>query len=338
MSGVEAIFGMAASGAGLVSLGIQLGESAVKLRRIYHVAKDAPRTVSRLVFGLETMAMALRGLEQHRQQNSHSGALLARCITECQQSTAEIQRLVDKVDGHLAKHVRISGKVYAAFKERDMKELLDDLEKAKSSLELAYMMYLAEEQRRRDQAHGNTLSLHGTLLRGLQAQVSAGNASISQQLTLLTQFSTSQQQPYMCISETQTTTANELMSARSHDFDTAEKSDGLERVSQCNRSLPVKQVKRKNGKTRFRASFRLPTWLCRRVWEFTVTHAQCSWSMHLRTYNIAPDNSLIFHYCHAGDLAKVRRLIESGEATPLDVVMLNEDEGGSWWTLLEVSS
>jgi hypothetical protein len=74
MSGVEAILGMAASGAGLVSLGIQLGESAVKLRRIYHAAKDAPRTVSRLVFGLETMAMALQELELHRQQNSHSGA------------------------------------------------------------------------------------------------------------------------------------------------------------------------------------------------------------------------------------------------------------------------
>src|ERR1700733_3778642 len=163
MSGVEAILGMAASGAGLVSLGIQLGESAVKLRRIYHAAKDAPRTVSRLVFGLETMAMALQELELHRQQNSHSGALLARCITECQQSTAEIQHLVDQVDGHLAKHARISGKVYAAFKERDMKELLDDLEKAKSSLELAYMMYLAEEQRRRDRPHGSTLSLHGAL-------------------------------------------------------------------------------------------------------------------------------------------------------------------------------
>jgi Fungal N-terminal domain of STAND proteins len=335
MSGVEAIFGMAAGGAGLVSLGVQLSESAVKLRGIYHAAKDAPRIVSRLVFGLETMAMALRDLEQHRQQNSHSGALLARCITECQQSTAEIQQLVDKMNGHLAKHARVGGKLYAAFKERDMKELLDDLEKAKSSLELAYMMYLAEEQRRRDQAHVNTLYLHGNLLQGLQAQVSAGNANISQQLILLTQFSTPQQ-PHMLNSETQTATARELMSARRHDSSIAEKLDGLEWVSQYNRSLPVRQIKRKNSKARFRASIRLPTWLCRRVWEFAVTHAQCRWSMHLRTYNIVPDNSLIFHYCESGNLAKVRMLIESGEATPLDVTMLDEDYGGGWWTLLEV--
>jgi hypothetical protein len=335
MSGVEAIFGLAASAAGLVSLGIQLGESAAKLGRIYHAAKDAPRTVSRLVFGLETMAMALRELEYHRQQSGHSGALLARCITECQQSTAEIQRLVDKMEGYLTKYARIGGKVYAAFKECDMKELLEDLEKAKSSLELAYMIYLAEEQRRRDQAHGNVLSLHGTLLQGLQAQVSAGNASISQQLTLLSQFSTSQRQPYTIISEAQTTTASELMSLRSHDFDTAEKSDGLERVSRCNHSLPARQGKRKNSKTRFRASFQLPTWLCRRVWELTVAHAQCRWSMHLRTYNITPDDSPIFHYCTSGDLAKVQRLIESGEATPLDVAM---HPSGDWLTLLEVST
>jgi hypothetical protein len=52
MSGVEAIVGLAASGAGLLSLGIQLGESAMKLRKAYGMVTDAPKTVSKLIFSL----------------------------------------------------------------------------------------------------------------------------------------------------------------------------------------------------------------------------------------------------------------------------------------------
>ena len=98
MSGIEAVFGVVASGAGLISLSIQLAENAVKLKRIYDAAKDAPRAISSLVTDLETMAMALRQIEQHRQQGYSAEALLTRCITGCKRSVAEIQRLVDKME------------------------------------------------------------------------------------------------------------------------------------------------------------------------------------------------------------------------------------------------
>lgn len=60
MSGVEAILGAASAGAGLLSLGIQLCEEAMKLRRLYHTAKNAPEVLARLAFDLETMGMALQ--------------------------------------------------------------------------------------------------------------------------------------------------------------------------------------------------------------------------------------------------------------------------------------
>jgi hypothetical protein len=187
MSGAEAIFGVISGGAGLLSLGIQLSESAVKLKRIFYAAKNAPQTISRHVFSLETMALALQELEQHRRHDAHSGALLARCIMAYRESTFQIQQLLDKMEHYMTAYDRVGGKLYTVYKDREVKELFEDVERAKSSLELAYMIYLAAEQRRRDQTHRDTLAQHNTLLSGLQAQVLTGNADISQRLTGLLQ-------------------------------------------------------------------------------------------------------------------------------------------------------
>jgi hypothetical protein len=108
----------------------------------------------------------------------------------------------------MTKATQHAGKLYTVYKEREVKELFEDLERAKSSLELAYMIYLASEQRRRDQTHSDTLALHNTLLNSLQAQVLAGNADISQRLTGLLQSLTI---PQLVVSDSHTATASEPM-------------------------------------------------------------------------------------------------------------------------------
>ncbi|KIW97503.1 uncharacterized protein Z519_01087 [Cladophialophora bantiana CBS 173.52] len=332
MSGVEGVFGIAASGAGLLSLSIQLFESAAKLQRIYHAARDAPRTISRLLFGLETMAMALRQLEQYRQQRTASDALLARCIVECELHICEIRQLIDKMDDRLSKAAKISGRLYAAFKHRDVKELLDGLEKAKSSLELAYMMYLNEELRRRDQAYADMLAPHGALINGLQAQISAANASLLQQLTLLTQSSTlsPHHRPIM-ISPAQTNIGSGPIAARAGEIEMTKGSDVLA-IDQA------KGAKGKNTKPRLRATFRFPRWLTARVFDFAVTQAQWGWSIHLQTFHNVPHDSPIFHYCRNGSLEGIRRLIESGKATPLDAIYDGYSGVGGWLTVIEVAA
>ncbi|OQV03781.1 hypothetical protein CLAIMM_08781 [Cladophialophora immunda] len=338
MSGVEAAVGIAASGAGLLSLSIQLVESAAKLKKIYHAARDAPRTIARLQHSLETIALALQQLEQRRQQGSATDALLARCIAECELHTADIQELVDKMDDRLSGDAKIGGRLYIAFKQRDVKELLDGLEKAKSSLELAYMMYLGEEQRRRDQAYTDMLAIHGTLISGLQAQLSAGNASLSQQLTLLGQSSVLSPQHRPMIFSTQTgntntATARGPVVAGFLQTETTEigvsNVQVIHRASQCERSFGIRGVKRKNNKPRFRATFRFPSWLTTRIFDFAATQAQCGWSIHLRTFNQVPGYSPILRYCQNGNLEGIRRLLETGKATPLDAVL------GGWRSLYD---
>ncbi|EXJ67537.1 uncharacterized protein A1O5_09550 [Cladophialophora psammophila CBS 110553] len=312
MSGIEAVFGVVTGAAGLVSLSIELGRCAVRLGRIYRTAREAPRIIETLVFDLETMAICLRDLEQHRLHDTHSGVLLARCITSSQQRTAEIVRLVDKMERYMADHVSVKGKLYTAFKERNVKELLDDLEKAKSSLMLAFSMYCSAEQRQRAQEHSNLLS-------DIQAQ-------------LLTIHSPPQSQ--MLISSIGTTVASgSAWTATQQMHNTQTLSVQVDEQNKPDTHCTVGPGKRKNNKTRFLISLRFPTQLCSRVWNFAFTRAQCGWDIQLRTYNVVPFHSRIFRCCRNGDLAGVQRLITGGKGTPLDVY----DRGGNrWGTLLEV--
>lgn len=134
------IFGAVASGAGLVSLSMQLLESTQKLKGFYDTSKDAPDTVARLCFDLETMSLALRQFEQYRQNDVFGGELLARCILACDTAVARIQAAVDKVE-RLLKKSSFIGRVYMGFKEPEVRVLLEEMEYAKSSMSLAYQHY-----------------------------------------------------------------------------------------------------------------------------------------------------------------------------------------------------
>lgn len=134
------MFGAVASGAGLASLAIQLLDSAHKLHGLYDSCKNAPEMIQELSFEIETMSLSLRHLERHRLEDSINSELMARCIQVCQQKTARITALVSRMDQRVQSY-RGFGKLYAAFKEPEMDRMLDDLERAKSAISLAYMGY-----------------------------------------------------------------------------------------------------------------------------------------------------------------------------------------------------
>ena len=56
MSGAEVILGVVAGGAGLASLSIQLAESAVKLKRLYHSMRNAPETLKEIADEIKLMS------------------------------------------------------------------------------------------------------------------------------------------------------------------------------------------------------------------------------------------------------------------------------------------
>jgi len=134
------IFGAVASGAGLVSLSMQLLESSQKLKGFCDTARDATGAVAHLSFELETMSLALHQFEQFRQQDIFGSELLSRCIKSCERAVSRIMAAVNKIDG-LLRRSRFAGRVYMGFKDPEVRGLLEEMEHAKSFLQLAYMEY-----------------------------------------------------------------------------------------------------------------------------------------------------------------------------------------------------
>ena len=134
------VFAAVASGAGLVSLSIQLVDSAQKLKKLFNASKDAPNTVADLCFELETMSLSLRQLNSHRNANITGDELLGRCFTTCTRMVMKIEVTVSKIE-RLMQRFHVGGRLYMAFKEPEIQGLLDELERAKSAMSFAYMSY-----------------------------------------------------------------------------------------------------------------------------------------------------------------------------------------------------
>ena len=132
--------GAVASAAGLVSLTSQLFENASKLMSFRDRYKDAPETVTDLAHELVTIAQLLENLKSHRQEDLAEAALLDRCISTCHKKTAKLGVLVDKLDNRLCNLNRV-GQFYVATKHADISKLLDEVDRAKMSVMLAFQPY-----------------------------------------------------------------------------------------------------------------------------------------------------------------------------------------------------
>jgi len=134
-------FAAVASGAGLVSLAIQLLESSQKLKGLYNTSRNAPNLIEDLCFELETLSLQLRDLERHRHLDRFvTTEVLNRCIAICQQRVVRVRDVVDAMARYMRRSSTFGG-VYTAFKEPEMRKLMVELEQAKSSLSLAYISY-----------------------------------------------------------------------------------------------------------------------------------------------------------------------------------------------------
>lgn len=76
--------------------------------------------------------------------------------------------------------------------------------------------------------------------------------------------------------------------------------------------------------------------LSARIWNTVFSFAACKasggWKAQIWTYNIVSPDSEIFRFCKSADLTGVRRLIDEGKASPLDVC-IDVDTGVTFTTL-----
>ncbi|KAH7325537.1 hypothetical protein B0I35DRAFT_115196 [Stachybotrys elegans] len=318
MSGAETIVGIVGSGAGLLSLSIQLGESVMKLKRIYDAAKELPKNISKIILGLETIQIALQMLEQQRQQSGHSGVLLVRCILQCQQSSDEIQQLVDELQAKLSKHKKFGRMLNTFLRNPKVQDLLDKLATAMNSLEFAYMIYLVDQQSRLNQAQAQYSASQGAQLQSLQNQVAQMDANIIREITLLKEQSNTK---HILPAHRALGTRNTC--SKINAVSTINNSKELELDHEKNHPWSSDSPKSKRKEMKFRVQLRLPSWICSSIWNLAIIRSQNSWCLNMQSYNMVPADSKIFYHCRRGNLGEIRRMFMSGEASPLDVAQIS---------------
>ncbi|KAK3623181.1 hypothetical protein LTR56_021763 [Elasticomyces elasticus] len=257
---------------------------------------------------------ALDQIEVHRQRDNHDG-IMTRCMKGCQQSVMDVERLVGRLGERMAKSSRGAGKMYAAMKGDDIKELLNGLERSKSSLQLAYMMYIHEEQRHRDHVHLAVLVQHQAELHDIQSHLQGPGArrqGLIEHESLATE------------SEEDSSTNSKAQRGEVDRW-----TDSPRGTNIC--SCKAGSHKRSNSK---RVKVVLPSWMCSRIWDLALLREHYRWTMHLATYNKVSEDAPVLQCIWQDDIEGLKRLFADGLASPLDVY----EEGYGTWTLLETAA
>ena len=136
-------FGTAAGVVSLVSLAIQLTESAVKIRHFYSLVKDAPQTLKDIAHELDTYGLVLTTLDRDQQAYSFvDSTVLRRCVYQCSRAVERARVICNSLETtiHASK---LKGQLRTAFNRSELKRLCDELNDAKTSLALlpAHSLY-----------------------------------------------------------------------------------------------------------------------------------------------------------------------------------------------------
>jgi hypothetical protein len=145
-------FGVAAGAIGVVSLSIQLAESLHKVKGFYESVKNAPPQVAELIEEIEIMQDILGDLETGSQGASVASApTMRRCMKVAQGATKRFTVFATELQNRIKKS-RFRGGIKFALNRDDIKQMLDQLERTKSSLNLAYKLYEQATARERHTA------------------------------------------------------------------------------------------------------------------------------------------------------------------------------------------
>lgn len=135
------VFGIAGGAIGAISLSIQLAESLQKVKGFYAAVKNAPTQIEELIEEIEIMQDILSDLESGSQSaNMASSANMQRCMKVAQRATKSFVAFSGQLQTRIKKS-KFRGGMKFALSRDDIKEMLDQLERTKSSLNLAYSLY-----------------------------------------------------------------------------------------------------------------------------------------------------------------------------------------------------
>jgi hypothetical protein len=152
-------FGVAAGAFGVVSLSIQLAESAQKVKSFYDNVKNAPPKLTDLLDEIEEMSDLIKKLElQHQFTGVDGSPLMDRCIESSRKAVQSFATFSSELETRVQRR-KLSGGIRFALSQEEIVRMLNRVERAKGALTLAYVQYQSALQQKQ----------HESMIRSLQA-------------------------------------------------------------------------------------------------------------------------------------------------------------------------
>jgi hypothetical protein len=138
-----AALGVAASGIGIASLAIQVGDSILKLKSFWEAVKEAPEDIKHLIDEIEILSLVLSEIGKESDEGEEppiASALASKCQELCRGGLGALQDVVHELGSEMKKRKRV-GSVKAVLKKETVDKLKDRLRSAQLLLMLSNITY-----------------------------------------------------------------------------------------------------------------------------------------------------------------------------------------------------
>ena len=138
------MLGIVASGMGIASLAIQIGDSLIKLKDFWDAVKEAPEEVKYLIEEIETLSLVLSEIDANANEDDMvqiGSAASRKCLDLCRRGAAVLGTVVGQAEQEIAKKRRI-GSVKMVLKKGLVDTLKDRLKTVQLMLMLSHQTYL----------------------------------------------------------------------------------------------------------------------------------------------------------------------------------------------------
>ncbi|KAK4892785.1 hypothetical protein LTR27_008699 [Elasticomyces elasticus] len=269
--------------AGFATLAMQLGQGLVKLKELHKKLGDAPEPLNHAILSIMTIQTQLQMVQTSTMSSGHY--TLERVTVDapfelCQRSIRKVNVIIDNIERGWKKSERF-GKLMVTMKDREMRELLQQLAREQSMLSLAVQCCAEIDH------NASLVAFQNVVDRLDRIEVAHRRPMTNSAIAVATQHLAVQ--PDSDGSSITTLT------------------DTYGRRSRNPQDVQPKEF-----------TLRLRFWSHTEVYSMSTSYAFRTWAVTLRTYNIVPIGSGILQACRNGDLAAVRAMIAEGRGSPLD--------------------
>lgn len=134
--------GIVASGIGVASFAIQVGDSVMKLKNLWDAVKEAPADIECLLEEIEILSLVLREAEpinnsNYRSTNYPSGIS---CLELCRRTTNILESIVKDLDSEVRRKKSL-GRIKAVLKSESINKFRERLRTAQTMLLLSNQTY-----------------------------------------------------------------------------------------------------------------------------------------------------------------------------------------------------